>query len=218
MRWKFAAPVFVFLVLIVSISAVSASRDTRRERLQERIETLTMWKMMEALDLDKATADKVFAIRRKYLRERSKLQEAVRKDIDRLRYLLRESRQVPGDDELSGLINSILENRKKLRELWEKQYIDVSKVLSVRQQAELVLFLKDFRRELQQILGRGRPGGPGEFRGERGRRPFGPHGPVGPGMHPPPPPPPHHGQPRRQPADPPWGDSGGAPDEPLDEP
>ena len=127
--------IIAFLVLVVSTSAVSAGPDGRREKRRERIETLTMWKMMEALDLDKATSDKIFAIRRKYLKEKSRLRKAVKADIDRLGHLLGESRQVPADDDLRTLVNSIFDNRKKLRELWEKQYLEVSQVLTVRQQA-----------------------------------------------------------------------------------
>lgn len=220
MCWKSVAHILVFLTVAVSASA--ASLDGRRDKRQERIETLTMWKMMEALDLDKATADKVFAIRRKYLRERSKLRDAVNEDVESLRYLLRESRQVPGDDDLARLVNRIHENRKKIRDIWEQQYKDVSAVLSVRQQAELVLFLKDFRKELQRMLGRSRMRGRarrGPPSGDQRMHPGEQQGPPGGGMHPPPPPlpppPPPHPQ---QPADQPWSDSGSTPDEPMDEP
>ena len=212
--------IFAFLVLVVSVSAVSASPDTWREKRQERIETLIMWKMMEALDLDKATSDKVFAIRRKYLHERSRLRKAVRADIDRLRHLLTESRQDPDDNELGILVKSIFDNRKKLRKLWEEQYLEVSKVLTVRQQAELVLFLKDFRRELRQILHRDRPDLPANSSRSPGRPPHGPKGPELPKLSPLPPlpTPPPHGQPPGPPSNRPSSDSPDAPDEPLDEP
>ncbi len=218
MRWKTAAPLFI--VLVLAMSAGAADLDARRDKRQERIETLTMWKMMEALDLDKATADKVFAIRRKYLRKRSELREAVNRDFERLKHLLRESSQVPSDDDLRSLVNGIHENRKKLRELWEKQYVEVSKVLTVRQQAELVLFLKHFRKELLQMLGRDRPAGLRPLPGGQGRAPDAQQGTFSPGMHPPPPPPPppsYRNQPPRRPGDQPWRDPGGAPDEPPDE-
>lgn len=215
MSGKLAAMVLTLVTVIGSAIGVCAGGEERRDKRQERIETLTMWKMMEALDLDKATADKIFQIRQRYLSERKELRKAVRRDFQRLRYLLRESSERPRDEELERLLTSIRNNRKDLRELWEKQYNEVAKVLTVRQQAELVLFLKEFRNELRLMLGRGHrreglpppPQGPGmpppvgsRFRG-------GPNAPQAP-----PPPPPHP-----QTSDRPWNESGG-PDEGLEEP
>jgi Spy/CpxP family protein refolding chaperone len=156
------------------------------EKGQERMEILQMWRMMEALDLDKATADKIFQIRSKYREERKKLEKALNEDFQQLRERLRETSYRSADPELEKILRNIREKREKLQGLWKDQYDEVSKVLSIRQQAQLVLFLKDFQEEIRSIIrppGMRRPPGPTEGRPGPGLPPPLPPGP-GPGFRP----------------------------------
>jgi Spy/CpxP family protein refolding chaperone len=123
----------------------------KSDKAHERLEIITMWKMMEALDLDKATADKILEIRHKFLAQRKALKARVTKDIMALKQRLAQT-TAPDDPELAQLVADIRANRKKLMQLREEQYEEVSKVLTVRQQAELVIFLKEFRKELRHLL------------------------------------------------------------------
>lgn len=184
----------LFLVVAVAVGlAVSGlaapaypQQEKDKDKFLDRLETLTIWKMMEALDLDKATADKVMEIRSKFLGERKQLQKALKEDFGRLHQLLQQSSGATDESELARIVQDVREKRKKLSELQENQYNEVSKVLSVRQQAQLILFLKEFRKEIRSILGQqsGPPREPG--REGRFRQPLGP---PSPGAGPPPGPP-----------------------------
>ena len=49
-------------------------RERKNGKFEERLELLTMWKMMEALNLDKPTAEKIMEIRHKFVGQRKALQ------------------------------------------------------------------------------------------------------------------------------------------------
>jgi len=174
-------PMFGFLALVLAIAflvcpadqAASVEPPQDRDKAQERLEVLRMWKMMEALNLDKATADKIFGIRAKYVGEQKQLRKGVQEDIRKLRSLLKEPPTGTVDRELDTLLNDIRAKREELHRLWNKQYEDVSKILSVRQQAELMLFLKDFRQEIRSLLypGGQPPPGPGRGLGRKEGQP-----------------------------------------------
>ncbi len=144
---------------------------------QERIEFLTMWKMMEALDLDKPTAEKILNIRKQFLSQRQALQTSLQDDFQNLRTTLRDTPRGREDEKgLSSILNQIREKRKKLEAMDDELYNQISQVLTVRQQAELILFLKDFRKEMRSLLRPPPPHGPGP-----GGPPF--DSDVGPGDH-----------------------------------
>jgi len=166
-------------------------RDRRNGKLEERIELLTMWKMMETLNLDKPTAEKIMEIRRKFVGQRKALEREIGEEFRTLRKLLREVQSKEVDDELEKVLGRIRENRLKIKGLFDEQYTEVSKVLSVRQRAELVVFLKDFNKEIRSILRSQGPDGvpqPGGFmpRGRPG--PGGPEPPNNVDVEPGPPP------------------------------
>ncbi len=161
----FLAITLMVLTAFASQTSLSFSADRAgdRERIRERIETLTMWKLMEFLDLDKETADKIYAIRRKFNERKEELRKSLNGDFLRLRQKLDNYQPGAADEEIKQLLESIRAKRRELTNLWENQYDEVSGVLSVRQQARLVLFLKDFQRELRSVLfrRRGQPPPPG---------------------------------------------------------
>jgi Spy/CpxP family protein refolding chaperone len=184
---RVVAAVLVALILVGAGGlsyAEPPGKPDKGDRAQERIEIITMWKMMEALDLDKATADKILEIRHKFLAKRKELHAGLTQDMKALKQRLPQT-TAPDDKELARLLADIRDKRKKLMDLRDQQYEEVSKVLTIRQQAELVIFLKDLRRELQPVL---RPGNGQEGPG----RPN--HDPRARGPHYGPPPRPPHGE------------------------
>lgn len=150
---RFWISLVFFLMAVLGNPAALATEPVRnKDRDRERIETLMMWKMMDALNLDKATADKVFEIRRKYVGEQKQLRKTLDDDFQKLRDQLRETPAGSDDRQLGQLVSNIREQRKRLHALWTQQYDEVSKVLTIRQQAELMLFLKEFRGEIRSLL------------------------------------------------------------------
>jgi len=142
----------VLLVGATSLFATDPEHKPDRDKVQDRIETLTMWKLIEALDLDQPTADKLLEIRHKFLAQRKSLQKGLSQDFQALRKQLSDSSKPADEKELGRLLEDVREKRKELQGLREQQYEDVSKVLTVRQRAQLVLFFKDFRQELRSLL------------------------------------------------------------------
>jgi hypothetical protein len=151
-------------------------RDRQNGKLEERIELLTMWKMMEALNLDRPTAEKIMEIRHKFVGQRKALELEIREEFRTLRKLLREDPSKTVNDELEKVLGRIRDKRLKIKGLFDEQYSEVSKVLSVRQRAELVLFLKDFHKEIRSILRQQGPAGVPQDRGLMPRLRPGPRG------------------------------------------
>jgi Spy/CpxP family protein refolding chaperone len=154
MRKTIAALIAVGMLLVGASSLFATDPEQRRDRdkVQDRIETLTMWKLIEALDLDQPTADKLLEIRHKFLAQRKSLQNGLSQDFQAIRKQLSDSSKTVDEKELGRLLADVREKRKELQGLREQQYEDVSKVLTVRQRAQLVLFFKDFRQELRSLL------------------------------------------------------------------
>jgi Spy/CpxP family protein refolding chaperone len=154
MRKTIAALIAVGMLLVGASSLFATDPEQRRDRdkVQDRIETLTMWKLIEALDLDQPTADKLLEIRHRFLVQRKSLDKGLTEDFQAIRKQLSDSSKTADEKELGRLLADIREKRKELQRLREQQYEDVSKVLTVRQRAQLVLFFKDFRQELRSLL------------------------------------------------------------------
>jgi Spy/CpxP family protein refolding chaperone len=154
MRKTIAALIAVGMLLVGASSLFATDPEQKRDRdkVQDRIETLTMWKLIEALDLDQPTADKLLEIRHRFQAQRKSLQKGLSQDFQAIRKQLSHSSTTADEKELSRLLADVREKRKELQGLREQQYEDVSKVLTVRQRAQLVLFFKDFRQELRSLL------------------------------------------------------------------
>jgi Spy/CpxP family protein refolding chaperone len=202
MRTVLSALIWALLILVGATQIAHSEQGRGKDKQWERLEIITMWKMIEALDLDRATADKVMEIRHKFLTQRKEIKQALNQDLQKLRQLLK----TPSADEaeLARLITSVRDKRKELTNLHSGQYDEVSKILPVRKQAELILFLKDFQKELR--VGLRQQLAPSQ-NGERIGRPHPPNGPppgpgplgLGRGDRRPPGPPPRMGGPSGQP-------------------
>ncbi|MFZ5868223.1 MAG: Spy/CpxP family protein refolding chaperone [Thermodesulfobacteriota bacterium] len=148
----------ILMALLLTALVASLAPDARSQpeegpaKAQERLEILQMWKMMEALDLDKKTADKIFEIRARFLADQKNLRQAVSQDTRKLRGLLKKPAGEASDKEIEDLLNRIRTTRGQLKDLWERQYDEVSKLLTIRQQARLILFFKDFYKSVAGFM------------------------------------------------------------------
>jgi len=178
MRIFLSALICAVLVVLGTAQLADAEQSRGKDKHEERIEILTMWKMIEALNLDSATADKIMAIRYQFLTRRKEIKKALDRDFD----LLRQGVKSPSTDdaELARLLQSVREKRKELVNLHGEQYDEVARILPVRKQAELILFLKDFRRQLRAGLRHQLAPPPPDKAGPLGP----PNGPPAPGLGP----------------------------------
>jgi Spy/CpxP family protein refolding chaperone len=142
------------VILAGSTSRFAAGSEFKGygDKVQDRIETLAMWRLIETLDLDQPTADQLLAIRYKFLTQRKSLQKGLSEDFQGLRKQLSDSSKPADEQELTRLLQDIHDKRKGLQRLREQQYEAVSKILTIRQRAQLVLFFKDFHKELRSLL------------------------------------------------------------------
>ncbi len=140
-------------ILLLGVSAaVCAERPEAQDKIEERLEIITAWKMMERLNLDPPTAEKILGLRRKFVSQRNAIKKELGQDFQKLRSFLKDQTGKADDKEIGQVLQNIREKRKQLQVLMDEQFVEVSKYLSVRQQAELVLFLKDFHQEIRSLL------------------------------------------------------------------
>lgn len=122
-----------------------------KEKRESRLEILTMWRLMEELDLDKETADSIFEIRREFLKKRRSLTKDINHKIQALEKAL-DKNDTPNDEQaIKKTLDVIKKKRSELIKLWGAQYEEMSKLLTIRQQAKLVIFMKSFRKELKRL-------------------------------------------------------------------
>lgn len=146
-----------------------------REQMQktrERIRTLRMWKLTEALSLDEGTASKLFPILGKYEKKREETENKLRQDMRALREALQEEDEAG----LRAIIGRLEEHHKALQRLKDEERGELKEILSVKQQARYILFQMDFNREIRRMIRDARERrGPGQ-RGDRDRFGDGPPG------------------------------------------
>jgi hypothetical protein len=148
------------LVIVGGQAVFSQEPPAQRGKFQDRIEWMTMWKLMESLELDKPTADKIYEIRRKYLDQKKELVKEINAGVESLKQALQRDPSKVNEALLTEMISSVREKRRKLEGLLDEQFGELATVLSVRQQAKLVVFMKDFQEELRAMFRPPGPGGP----------------------------------------------------------
>jgi len=138
----------------------------QRDKVRERIETLKMWKMTKALDLDEATSEKVFPILNKYDKRKAEIHQELRDGMRSLRQSLSENRT----GELQDILSGLEENHKALQSIKDEEWAEMKKVLTIEQQARFILFRQEFDREVHRLIADAkdrRTGRGGKFKGGR---------------------------------------------------
>ena len=134
------------------------------EKIRKRVETLKLWKLTQALDLDEETAAKLFPLINRYDKKRFVIEQSMRKDMKKLR----RSVDTASPDKLAELIRKIEENHRELQTINYQQLEKLREVLPVRKHAKFIIFQQDFNREMQKIIRESRQK-KGKF---KGRKPF----------------------------------------------
>lgn len=120
----------------------------QRDKVRERIETMKMWKLTKALDLDEKTASRVFPMLNDYNKKRKKVEEGIRKDIDSLKDALQEKNESRIKDHLE-----VLEQRHNtLKRLGDEERDRLKELLTIEQQARYLIFKMEFRHEMRRMI------------------------------------------------------------------
>ncbi|GBE00544.1 hypothetical protein BMS3Abin07_02597 [bacterium BMS3Abin07] len=140
----------------------------QREKIRKKIEVLRIWKLTEALDLDENTSSRLFPILKKYDRKRAVSQKSFITGLKELRESLKENRE----DNLKDIIDKLERNHMELERINNEERNELKTILSVKQQAQYILFQLRFKRELQRFISEARKKRQGgDFRRDRRENP-----------------------------------------------
>jgi Spy/CpxP family protein refolding chaperone len=157
----------------------------RRAKILDRIETVRIAKMTDALNLDSATAEKLFPALKPFsdrrataLKEKMQTMQALKRQLDS---------PAPDAAAVSALLDTMVANQKAFGEIGQEEYVALKKVLDPVTLAKYYKFEIEFERQVGQLIrqarggggggGGGQGGGPGGQGGQGG----GPGGPGGAG-------------------------------------
>lgn len=144
------------LLTIVSVLLLAASQvagqgpDDRPQFSAQRLELLRLWRLVDELEVDEGQAEKLFPVWSRHRRQRQELQADRKRMTEELRELL--GGKDVDDDALQKRIGEIRGLDKKRGELEAAMNTELTKLLSVRQQARLLLFSDQFRDDLKEII------------------------------------------------------------------
>ncbi len=169
---------FLVLVLVIGFGMYSSaeppedierpSSKEQMEKVRKRIETLKMWRLTDALNLDEKTSSQIFPLISKYDKKRIEAEQSLRNGMKELREFLKEKRE----GNLKGILDKIEENHKALQRIKEEEWAELKKILTVEQQARFIIFQQEFEREIRKIIAEVRERRPESFGKDRPERPF----------------------------------------------
>ena len=140
------------------------------EKVRERVETLKMWKLTKALDLDEKTSAQVFPLLSKYDKKRAETEHALRNDMKNLRDALKDKREA----QLKGILDRLEQNHKAMQRLNDDERTDLKTILTLEQQARFIIFQQEFDREIRKIIAEKREKRPERFAEDKPERPLPP--------------------------------------------
>ncbi len=125
-------------------------RGPGHEKMRERIKTIKIWQLTEAVDLTTEQSEKFFPIYNKHQNGREKLEE---EKLSLLRKLgeMTEKSDI-SDSEIKKTLDELTEIDNRLIGLRKNFIEDVSGVLSIKQIAKLLVFEEMFMRRLQENI------------------------------------------------------------------
>ena len=144
------------------------AQQQRREAIKKKIRALRAYTLTEELQLDEATAGKLFPVLAKWDDVTDKLL-VTRVDLTRR---LREADQLRDRRAVDRLVDEAIANQKAFWDLEEKRLAELRKILTPEQTARILVVLPEFERRIQNQLKRAiakrggrQQGNPGRLRG-----------------------------------------------------
>jgi hypothetical protein len=122
------------------------------EKVRKRIETLRMWRLTQALDLDEKTSAQIFPLLNKFERNRAEIEHALRDGMRELRGSLKERRE----GLLKNILDKLEQNHKAMQMINDEERAELKRILTIEQQAKFVLFQHEFNREIRKIIAEAR--------------------------------------------------------------
>lgn len=136
-------------ILILAGTAVAQDQMPMRGPGAERLEQFKKLRMMETLKLDEQTSLKFFARYNKQQDDLRALNEKRNGYIDELQAL---QRQEAPDAEFQKVLDKLRDLVKPAVEIREKFLDDIASILTPKQQAEYVVFERNFIQNVREIM------------------------------------------------------------------
>ena len=135
--------VFSFLILTLAMNLVAQPK-----RAKERISTLKKVKLLEVLDLDESTSEKVLL---KYNAWENKIEDQMKK-IDEVEEDLVKAIKKGNKEDIKNILSKFEKERDKIVQIAMERDKDMKSILTDEQYAKYLIFEKRFRRELGEQL------------------------------------------------------------------
>jgi len=149
-KTNFFCILFGFVVILSITLETAVAQNREMERALERINTVRLLKMVDALGLERETAAKLASVSNKYCETRKSLLRNMRKDLDALRQILKKGS--PDESELKELVGQVKNLKKELADLKLHQMDEEMNLLTHEQQARYLIFKVDFHKEMHGLI------------------------------------------------------------------
>jgi predicted nucleic acid-binding Zn-ribbon protein len=121
-----------------------------REKIRERIKTIKIWRLTEAVELTSEQSEKFFPIYNKFQDAMENLEREKQETLQRLDSTTRDPES--SDEDIRSLISQVGDFDRRSAEIRKAFSDDVSDVISIRQLGRLLAFEENFRRRLQETI------------------------------------------------------------------
>ena len=124
-------------------------RWEERERIRENIETLRMWKLLEALDLTSEQSTQFLPALKDFQNAKKRFEEKRRELLRELEITLESKKE---EKKLKETLMSLEENRKQFQMGLERFLEKAKATLTLEQQAKLLLFEEKFEKRMRETI------------------------------------------------------------------
>jgi len=152
-----------YLVFLAMVSAVAAQPPPpgfggmrpgddgpMRQKIRERIKTMKVWRLTDAVGLTTEQSEKFFPVYNKFQDQLEELEQGQHRLAVKLDSLANDP--MSKDDDIKAAMAEMKQGRQKMVDTNDAMMKEVSGILSVRQQGKLMAFEERFRRELQELI------------------------------------------------------------------
>lgn len=146
--------VIVLILFAASFTAVSAQGGHHMsQKAHEKINELEKIKLMEALNLDETTMVKFFARRKDFQDKMQDLNRQKNDELDQVQNALNNEGGAAKDDQFyRKYVEDIKSLDMTIAKTRDEYFSSLKDVLSQKQIAKLMVFERNFRRELREII------------------------------------------------------------------
>ncbi len=146
----FIALIMLSSPVVLSQPGPGPGQGPMREKIRQRIKTIKIWQLTEAVGLTPEQSEKFFPVYNKH-------QEAIHNHESEKQEALRRLSSLTddpdaSDDDINKAMTKIDDFIRRSMEMRQDYMDEISSVLSLRQQGKLFVFEENFKRKIQEIM------------------------------------------------------------------